>query len=119
MGHKKHPFDLVLSGKAVAGSNDIKQDEVVSGQLYCIQRFAVENETSGAADVRLFKAGVGGEFLLAEEDAVQVDTLYWIDTPFYLHEGQYAMARFTGCTANDTLKGYLTGWWSAAREVEP
>lgn len=113
---QKYPFDYSYSMNAAAGSNDLAGVITHSGQLVCIQRVAVENETSGADDVRLLKAGTGGELLLAEEDAVQVDTLYWIEQPIYLHEGQYLVARFTGCTAADILKMYQTGWYQERGE---
>lgn len=117
MGQKKHPFDRILAKVAAAGSNDVAMDPVDTGHLYCIQHVAVENETSSCTDVRLLKAGIGGEFLLEEEDNPQAATLYWSSQSYYLHEGQYLVARFTGCTASDRLRVYLTGWWQSGREV--
>lgn len=117
MGQKKFPFDLTLSAKASAGSNDVQMDEIQSGRLYCIQRVAVENETSATTDLRLMKAGTGGELLLEEEDTLAAATLYFTTDPFYLTEGQYLLARFSGCTADDILKVYITGWWRDAYEV--
>ena len=114
---QKHPFHLVLSVKAAAGSNDLKQDEVPDGQLYCVQRVAVENETTAYTDLRILATGGAKEFLLVEEDSPQAATLYWTTDPVYLREGQYIVCRLSGCTANDVLKAYLTGWWQDAREV--
>ena len=118
MGQKKHPFDRVLSARASTGSNDLQMDEIKSGRLYCIQRVSVENETSAATDVRLMKGGPGGEFLLEEKDTLSAATLYWTSEAFYLTEGQYLLARFSGCTADDVLKVYITGWWKEGYEVD-
>lgn len=117
MAQKKHPFHLILSKKAAAGSNDLEQGQIPDGQLYCVQRTAIENETTAYTDLRILIAGAGGEFLLAEEDNPEAATLYWVDTPFYLREGQYLVCRLSGCTANDILKAYITGWWQAGREL--
>lgn len=119
MGQKKHPFDLTLEKVAATGTNDVESDPVRTGRLYCVQRVGLENETSATTDVRLMKAGVGGEFLLEEEDTLSAATLYWTTDSFYLTEGQYLIARFTGCTANDRLKVYITGWFQMGREVTP
>ena len=118
MGQKEHPLDYEFSGKAAAGTNDVSGPQTPSGRIVCVQRCGVENETSGAADVRVYKAGIGAEVLVAEEDAVQAATLYWFSEPIYLHEGQHLLARFTACTAGDILKVYLTGWYTESRELE-
>jgi len=112
MGHRKYPLDLIYTMAAAAGDNDLSMPPVGSGLLYCIQRITVENETSGAADVRLLKGGAGSDLMLAEEDQVQAATLYWIDEVFYIHEAQYITARWTGCTASDRLRMVLLGWYA-------
>ena len=119
MAQKKQPFDLVLSKTAVAGSNDLRTEQVKPGWLWCVQRVAVENQTTLYTDLRILKAGRGAEFLLAEEDNPSAATLYWVDTPVYLMEGQYLVARLSGCTLSDVLKVYLTGWKAQVTEVTP
>ena len=114
---QKHPFHLVLSKLASAGSNDLAQEGIPDGRLYCIQRAAVENKTTAYTDLRILIAGGGEEFLLEEEDSPQAATLYWMTDPVYAREGQYLVCRLSGCTANDVLKAYVTGWWQEAREV--
>ena len=114
---QKYPFHFVLSAKAAAGSNDLAQEQIPDGRLYCIQRVAVENETTAYTDLRILIAGGGEEFLLVEEDNLTAATLYWMDEPAYLREGQYLVCRLSGCTANDVLKAYITGWWQEAREL--
>lgn len=114
---QKHPFHLVLSKKASAGSNDLAQEEIPDGRLYCIQRVAVENKTSAYTDLRVLIGGGADEFLLEEQDSPQAATVYWLDKAVYLREGQYLVCRLSGCTANDVLKAYATGWWQDAREL--
>lgn len=117
MAQKKQPFDLSLTADADAGSNDVKMDRVPSGWLYCIQHTAVENETTDFTDFRIMKGGVGGEFLLEEQELPEGGVLYWTNEGYYLHEGQYLLVRFTGCSAGDKLRVYLTGWRQIGREL--
>lgn len=112
MGHKKYPLDLVYTLAAETGSNDVEMDQVESGLLYCIQRVVVENETSDTTDVRILKAGVGETLPLEEKDTLAAATLYWTSEPFYLHEGQRVIGRFTGCTAGDRLRMAIFGWFA-------
>lgn len=116
MGSKKVPFFDVLTESAAAGSNDLSTDRVKSGRFYCIQRVAVENQTTAYTDLRLLTAGTGGEMLLEEIDHPQAASLYWTSDPIYLIEGQYLVARLSGCTASDVLKCYLSGYWTATEE---
>lgn len=119
MAQKKQPFDLVLTKTAVAGSNDVSMDPVAPGWLWCIQRVAVENETTAYTDLRLLKAGRAADLLLVEEDSPAAATLYWINKPVYLMEMQYLVARLSGCTVGDVIKVYLTGWKSKTVEITP
>ena len=119
MANKKQPFDLLLTSTAAAGSNDLRTKPVGPGWLRCVQRVAVENETTLYTDLRILKAGRGAEFLVAEEDNPAAATLYWIDTPVYLMEGQYLVARLSGCTAGDVIKVYVTGWKAQTTEIAP
>lgn len=119
MAQKKQPFDDVLTLSASAGSNDLRTEQVEPGWLWCVQHVGVENETTAYTDLRLLKAGRAAELLLAEEDNPEAATLYWIDTPVYLMEGQYLVARFTGCTVDDVCKLHITGWKAKTAEITP
>ncbi len=119
MGHKKNPFDDVLTLKASAGSNDLRTEQVKPGWLWCIQRVGVENETTAYTDLRILKAGRAAELPLEEQDSPQAATLYWMTNAVYLMEGQYVVARLSGCTADAVLKAYITGWKSKTAEVTP
>lgn len=110
MAQKKQPFDRVLNLAASAGSNDLRTERVDPGWLLCVQRVAVENETSAYTDLRILKAGHGQEVLLVEQDSPAAATLYWTDEPFYLTTGQYLVCRLTGCSADDVLAAYVSGW---------
>lgn len=117
MGQKKHPFRLTLSKKAAAGTNDLAQGRIQDGRLYCIQHVAIENQTSAYTNLRIFTSGGAGEFLLEEEYSPQAATLYWMTDDVYVPENQYLVCRLTGCTADDVLKAYITGWWIQARDI--
>lgn len=114
MGQKKYPFDWTLSKVATTGTNNVETDPVRERRLYCLQRVAVENQTTAYTDLRILKGGGGEEIVIQEEDTPLAATLYWTDEPIYLTEGQYLIARLTGCTASDVIKVYVSGWY---REV--
>jgi len=111
MGGKRYPFDLVLSKAAVGTTDDLETDPVPDGRLYCIQHVAVEDETTYVTEVRLYKSELERDFLLAEQDLLSAAVPYTYDEPFYLSPYQRLKVRFTGATAGDVLKVYLSGWW--------
>lgn len=119
MGQKKHPFDLPLSALASAGTNTLEMDPVRPGRVFCIQRAAVENETTAYTALRILKGGRGTEMLVSEQMAPQAARLYWEDDDIYLTEGMYLVCRLTGCQANDVLRAYLMGWWQQDGEANP
>lgn len=118
MAQKKQPLDLILSRQAAAGSNDVQSDPVPAGQLWCFQHVTVENETSAGTDIRIMKAGRGGEFPLEEQDSPQAATLYWMTDDIYLTEGRRLLVRFTGCTLGDRLRVYGCGWRQEGKELD-
>ena len=111
MGRKKYPFFEELRQLAVSSPDDVAMERVKPGRLYCIQHVTVENETTDFTSFRILKAGVGGEHPLVEQLDPEADELYWMSDDIYLTEGQYLLVRFVGCTADDVLKVYYTGWW--------
>jgi hypothetical protein len=118
MAHKKQPFDLILSKQAATGTNDVRSAPVPENQLHCYQHVTVENESHAFTDLRIMKAGRGGEFLLQEQDSPQAATLYWMTDNVYLAEGQQLVVRFTGCTADDKLRVYGCGWKQEGKELD-
>jgi len=117
MAQKKQPFDRIYSTVATSGTNDVKVAKVGSGWLWCVQRIGCINETNAYTKLRIIKAGRGGELILAEQPSPEADVVYWETDPIYLSEGQYLVARFFGCTANDVLKVYISGWRAKTYEV--
>jgi hypothetical protein len=110
MAQRRQLFDDILSVDAVAGSNDLESERVESGWEWCVQHLAVENETSNFTDFRVLKERAGSEYLLEEQDSPLADVLYWSGEEYYLSDGQRLVVRFTGCTAGDRLRVYLSGW---------
>lgn len=111
MANKKHPFHRVRTVTASAGTNLIKDVRVRPARLYCYQRVAVENETSPYTRLRIEVRGRGPDFLSSEQQQPRDDVLYWDDVPIYATEGMTLTVELTGCTADDLLKMYVTGWW--------
>lgn len=111
MANKKTPFSWILSKDALAATDTLLSEIVRVGYLYCIQRVVIENETSGFTDVRIAIRAGGRDVLIYEKDTGLVDTLYLYDVGFYMTEGQRLAVLFTGLTAGDDIKAYVTGWY--------
>jgi hypothetical protein len=118
VAQKKQPFDLILPKQAAAGSNDVRSDPVPAGELWCVQHLTLENETTDFTSARVIKGGRGDEFLLEEQLDPEGGQLYWMTDNVYYTEGQYPLVRFAGCTVNDRLRVYLTGWKQEGRELD-
>lgn len=101
---------LPLYTVAVAGTNILLTDPVPEGQTWRIEQLSCENETSGSTDVRGYIAGHGYNHYLFEQDSPAAITLYWYNDDFFLAPGERLALRWTGATAGDKLRGYLTGY---------
>ena len=111
MASKKQPFSWILSKDALAAIDSLLSETVKPGYLYCVQRVVIEDETTAYTDVRIAVRDGGRDVLIAEQDNPAVDTLYWYDQSFYMREGQRLAVLFTGLTAGDDIKAYVTGWY--------
>lgn len=110
MAHKKMPFYRILTATAESGTNTLDLEPVETGWLTCVQRFAALNRSSAYTRLRFLLVSTGEDFLASEQATPQANELYWDDVPIYLSEGQFLRVEMTGCTADDILKAYLTGW---------
>lgn len=115
---KKYPFDRVETLVAATGTNDVVFRPSPPGSLFCVQWITVENETHTITDVRIIKRWGSTEMPLLEKDSLGSATIYWSTDPIYLSERQELVARFTGCTANDRLRVYLSGWFQRGLMIQ-
>jgi hypothetical protein len=116
MAARKVPFSWILSKDAIAATDTLTSEIVKPGYLYCVQRVVIENETTAYTDCRVAVRSGGRDVLIAEQDAPAADTLYWYDQSFYMTESQRLAVLFTGLTAGDGIKAYVTGWYQAGAE---
>lgn len=101
-------FDLTLISSG-SGAQDLDLERVPAGWRWHLDHVAVEDVTNNATSVRI---GIkrGTTFLALEEQKSAVGgTLYSVDRPFSLEEGNILTARFTGSTSGDTLRLYANG----------
>lgn len=118
MGHR-HYFrtrrSVVGSGNA---TDDVEFDPGQTGREYHIDGLAVEDETTAVAtEVRVIVTGAGYDHPELEQPTPAAGTLYWLEgRTIHLTEGQKLVARFTGATADDILRMFISGWWEEVRK---
>jgi len=97
--------------KVSAGGDydDLKFGPIKAGEIYQVNRLAVENESNAFTEIRLFVDGRGYNHYLEESNSPAKATLFWITEPFFLFEGETLVVRCTGCTNLDKLFAYLEG----------
>ncbi len=110
MAGKKEPFYEPQKRTAQSTSEDIDLGRVLSGWLFCYQRVAFENETSGGTNTRIRTMQNELVFEHSEQLSPVADRLYWDDMPIYIKEGDYLRISFAGVTADDVLSVYASGW---------
>ncbi len=110
MSNKKEPFYEPQRKTASATTENIDLGRVPSGWLYCYQRVAVEDETSGVDKIRVSTMLNEQVFEHTEQITATAAKLYWYDEPIYVKEGDYLRVTFTGMTTGDTLAVYASGW---------
>jgi len=88
----------------------VKTSHVPPGEVWFIQTFYFENETSTSTEVRL--ALEKGEFRhwIFQQQNPPPGVLYWFADDFILVEGERLSTRWTGTTAGDSLHIYATGY---------
>jgi len=75
-----------------------------------ITRISLEEESNAPDSMRLYVKGHGYEHWVGEEKSPSAGTLYWIDWPTYLVEGETLVARFYNTTAGNKLHMLIEGW---------
>lgn len=96
---------------AAGGAYDeVEYNPLLQNAFLQITRVGVLDEDHAPTKVRLYVKGHGYEHWEGEEASPLKDTLYWIEWPTYLVEGEQLVARFYGATLADNLEMILEGW---------
>lgn len=90
--------------------DEVEYRHPVPGFLLQITRICVEEETNAPTSIRVYVKGHGYEHWVGEEKTVAAGTLYWIEWPTYLVEGETLVARFYGATAGNVIHMLVEGW---------
>jgi len=97
-------------GVAAPSTDPYRQlaDPVPSGRRWYVQRVGVIDETNAATYVRIVVMRGSEPFYLSEQKAPAANTLYDDRDPLTLSEGEQIGAEWSGHTAADALKLYLS-----------
>jgi len=117
MGAKKYPLRIHL-GCTSDGSPTIYlgTKPVPPGEVWCIQTYAFENETSASIEVRAAIQIRDFYHWIFQQENSPAGDLYWFTDDFFLVEGERLTTRFTGTTLGDELHVYITGYRMYSKE---
>ncbi len=85
-----------------------KSDRVPVGRRWHVQRIAAIDETSAATYLRLMVLRGDEAFLISEQKSPAANTLYHDPDPITLNEGEQLAAEWSGHTAADALKLFIS-----------
>lgn len=89
---------------------DVEYRHFLENYWLQITRISLEEKGSGPDKIRVFVKGHGYEHWVGEETSCSGDTLYWIEWPTYLTEGETLVARFYEAVDGDELEMLIEGW---------
>jgi hypothetical protein len=111
MGAKKYPLRIHL-GCTSDGSVNVflTTKPVPPGEVWCIQTYAFENETSATTEVRAAIQIRDFYHWIFQQENPPAGDLYWFTDDFFVIEGERLTTRFNGTTSGDELHVYITGY---------
>ena len=108
---KKVEYKQNLKGIGVTGSNvDVIDVKVPSGYKRTLQSISCENETTAFTYLRIGYDRDGTKHWWVEQKSPSLGTLYWLDDPKVLEEGDILTCRFNGTVDDDVLATYVDGF---------
>jgi hypothetical protein len=108
---EKMPIRIRETVKASGGTYDyLKSDIVPTGEIWCLQGIAYENETGARGTFRRYIDGHGYNHYVAEHQSPGAAELIFTDELLYLLPGERLVVRQASCTANDILALYAHGY---------
>jgi len=108
MSMEPYRNSLVLTSKAAA-YDDILDDVIKPGFMRRYDLITCENVGHAYTELRIGIKRASYIDWLEGEKSPSAATLYWMDDPVILVEGEQLIVRFTGCTSGDELKVTIVG----------
>jgi len=106
----QYPFRYVLRQTANGnGIDELVSDVVDSGVTWRVDHLACIDRDSDCTEIEVYITGDGKEYLITQQQSPVLDTLYWYNDSFYIEEGLWLVARFTGATLDDVLEFHYMG----------
>ena len=116
---QKEPIRIRERAVAAGGTYDyVKSEPVPSGEIWCLQGIAFENETGARGTFRRYIEGMGYNHYLAEHQSPGSGELIFTDKVLYLKPGERLVVRQASCTANDALALYAHGYSITSPYIE-
>jgi hypothetical protein len=108
---EKMPIRIREVASASGGTYDYVKSEIVpTGEIWCLQGIAYENETGARGTFRRYIEGHGYDHFLAEHQSPAAAELIYTDKVVYLTPGERLTIRQASCTAADKLCLYCHGY---------
>lgn len=108
---EKMPIRIRESALASVGTFDyVKSAVVPTGEIWCLQGQAYENETGARGTFRRYIEGHGYNHYLAEHQSPGAGELIFTDELLYLLPGERLAIRQASCAAGDILALYAHGY---------
>ena len=111
---QKYSFRSRLVKNAAGDTSDIlrypEDGPARVGERHHITRSAFEDETTACTEVQVNVNRDGVSYPQVEQLAPVAGYLYWVEDEIVINEGERLEIYFSGATASDKLKVYLSGY---------
>jgi hypothetical protein len=115
----KRPIRIREVTRASGGAFDyVQSKQVPSGDIWCLQGIAYENETGARGTFRRYIEGHGYNHYLAEDNGPGAGELIFTDKILYLLPGERLVIRQATCTPGDVLNLYAHGYKTRGKFID-
>lgn len=116
---EKMPIRIRENAKATGDTYDYVKSKIVpTGEIWCLQGIAYENETGARGTMRRLIEGHGYEHFLAEHTSPGAGELIFTNHKVYLTPGERLAIRQASCTSGDILALYAHGYKTHGKYIE-
>lgn len=116
---EKMPVRIRETVKASGDTYDYLKTEVVpTGEIWCLQGIAYENETGARGTFRRYIDGHGYPHYVAEHPSPGAAELIFTDELIYLLPGERLVVRQASCIAGDVLALYCHGYKTHGKYID-
>ena len=115
---EKKPFAIVGRKVAASGTNDLLLEQVKDGYLWCAQHVGVSEATHNPATAQILLITPDETLVLYYYSGGAAGVVYHLHDPVFVAPRWRLAARFSGSTAGDELRMYVTGYVMRLSELE-